>query len=141
LIPANISQHVCLPHKRSRQERARSPLKGIIISIASHIIRLFLLSPMTVLRDVPLLKDPCSPSLLTSQHCSPKGQNSFSGHWYLANYHQNEIRIVQASLLGSILANLLLILGMCFLIGGLRYREQVCKSILIEWPMLTLPDL
>ena len=36
---ANPSQHVCLPHKRSRQERARSPLKGIIISIASHIIR------------------------------------------------------------------------------------------------------
>jgi Ca2+:H+ antiporter len=38
---------------------------------------------------------------------------------------QNEIRIVQASLLGSILANLLLILGMCFLVGGLRFREQV----------------
>ena len=33
----NEPQHVCLPHKRSRQERARSPLKGIIISIASHI--------------------------------------------------------------------------------------------------------
>lgn len=38
---------------------------------------------------------------------------------------QNEIRIVQASLLGSILANLLLILGMCFFWGGLRFREQV----------------
>jgi Ca2+:H+ antiporter len=38
---------------------------------------------------------------------------------------KNEIRIVQASLLGSILANLLLILGMCFFIGGLRFREQV----------------
>ena len=38
---------------------------------------------------------------------------------------QNEIRIVQASLLGSILANLMLILGMCFLFGGLRFREQV----------------
>jgi len=38
---------------------------------------------------------------------------------------QGEIRIVQASLLGSILANLLLILGMCFLVGGLRFREQV----------------
>lgn len=37
---------------------------------------------------------------------------------------QNEIQIVQASLLGSILANLLLILGMCFLCGGLRFREQ-----------------
>ncbi|KLU81346.1 calcium/proton exchanger [Magnaporthiopsis poae ATCC 64411] len=38
---------------------------------------------------------------------------------------KDEIRIVQASLLGSILANLLLILGMCFLLGGLRFREQV----------------
>ncbi|KAL8967237.1 MAG: hypothetical protein Q9183_003013 [Haloplaca sp. 2 TL-2023] len=37
---------------------------------------------------------------------------------------KDEIRIVQASLLGSLLANLLLILGMCFLFGGLRYREQ-----------------
>jgi len=36
-----------------------------------------------------------------------------------------QIRIVQASLLGSILANLLLIMGMCFLFGGLRFREQV----------------
>ncbi|KLJ13114.1 hypothetical protein EMPG_09429 [Blastomyces silverae] len=39
-----------------------------------------------------------------------------------------EVRIVQASLLGSILANLLLILGMCFLFGGLRYREQLYNS-------------
>ncbi len=38
---------------------------------------------------------------------------------------QNEIRIVQSSLVGSILANLLLIMGMGFLLGGLRYREQV----------------
>ncbi|KAK2801850.1 hypothetical protein FQN50_007595 [Emmonsiellopsis sp. PD_5] len=39
-----------------------------------------------------------------------------------------EVRIVQASILGSILANLLLILGMCFLFGGLRYREQLYNS-------------
>ena len=37
----------------------------------------------------------------------------------------NETRIVQASLIGSILSNLLLILGMCFVFGGLRFREQV----------------
>lgn len=43
----------------------------------------------------------------------------------LTTSNQNEIRIVQASLLGSILANLLLILGMSFLLGGLRFREQV----------------
>ena len=42
---------------------------------------------------------------------------------------KNEIQIVQASLLGSILANLLLILGMCFLFGGLRFREQVCETL------------
>lgn len=42
---------------------------------------------------------------------------------------KNEIRIVQASLLGSILANLLLILGMAFLFGGLRYQEQVSPVI------------
>jgi hypothetical protein len=43
-----------------------------------------------------------------------------------------EIRIVQASLLGSILANLLLILGMCFVFGGLRFREQVSGYICSE---------
>ena len=37
----------------------------------------------------------------------------------------NQIRVVQAALLGSILANLLLILGMAFLLGGLRFQEQV----------------
>ncbi|KAI9688715.1 MAG: hypothetical protein M1822_001072 [Bathelium mastoideum] len=41
---------------------------------------------------------------------------------------KNEISIVQASLLGSILANLLLILGMAFLIGGLRFREQIYNN-------------
>lgn len=40
----------------------------------------------------------------------------------------NEIQIVQAAALGSILSNLLLILGMCFLFGGLRFREQVTHS-------------
>lgn len=45
---------------------------------------------------------------------------------------KNEIRIVQASLLGSILANLLLILGMSFLIGGLRFREQIYNSTVTQ---------
>lgn len=35
-----------------------------------------------------------------------------------------ELRVVQASLVGSILSNLLLVLGMCFFAGGLRYSEQ-----------------
>ncbi|KAF4125058.1 Ca2+:H+ antiporter [Geosmithia morbida] len=45
---------------------------------------------------------------------------------------QNKIRIVQASLLGSILANLLLILGMCFLLGGLRYQEQLYNPTITQ---------
>jgi Ca2+:H+ antiporter len=44
----------------------------------------------------------------------------------------DQIRVVQAALLGSILANLLLILGMAFLLGGLRYQEQVS----ISWNVL-----
>lgn len=34
------------------------------------------------------------------------------------------IKVVQGSLLGSILSNLLLVLGFCFLFGGLKYKEQ-----------------
>ena len=45
---------------------------------------------------------------------------------------KNHIRIVQASLVGSILANLLLILGMCFLLGGLRFREQIYNSTVTQ---------
>ncbi|AEO70642.1 uncharacterized protein THITE_122601 [Thermothielavioides terrestris NRRL 8126] len=45
---------------------------------------------------------------------------------------QNHIRIVQASLVGSILVNLLLILGMCFLLGGLRFREQIYNSTVTQ---------
>lgn len=44
----------------------------------------------------------------------------------------NKIRIVQASLLGSILSNLLLILGMCFMFGGLRFREQIYNSTVTQ---------
>ena len=38
---------------------------------------------------------------------------------------QGQLRVVQASLIGSILSNLLLVLGMCFFVGGLKYHEQV----------------
>ncbi|KAI9806032.1 MAG: hypothetical protein M1833_004439 [Piccolia ochrophora] len=37
---------------------------------------------------------------------------------------KNEIRIVQASMLGSILSNILLVLGCCFLLGGYGRQEQ-----------------
>ncbi len=39
-----------------------------------------------------------------------------------------EVRVVQAAALGSILSNLLLILGMSFVAGGLRFREQLYNS-------------
>ncbi|KAL1957437.1 hypothetical protein VTO42DRAFT_6005 [Malbranchea cinnamomea] len=41
---------------------------------------------------------------------------------------QNQIRIVQASMLGSILSNILLVLGCCFLFGGIRHHEQTFNS-------------
>ncbi|KAK4167151.1 Sodium/calcium exchanger protein-domain-containing protein [Cladorrhinum sp. PSN259] len=41
---------------------------------------------------------------------------------------KNKIRIVQASLVGSILANVLLILGMCFLLGGLKFEQQAYNN-------------
>lgn len=40
----------------------------------------------------------------------------------------HQIRVVQASMLGSILSNILLVLGCCFFIGGLRYPEQSFNS-------------
>ncbi|ETN42881.1 calcium/proton exchanger [Cyphellophora europaea CBS 101466] len=39
-----------------------------------------------------------------------------------------QVRVVQAAAVGSILSNLLIILGMSFLLGGLRYREQLYNS-------------
>ncbi|GAA5839985.1 hypothetical protein JCM11251_006581 [Rhodosporidiobolus azoricus] len=39
-----------------------------------------------------------------------------------------EIQIVQSSLLGSILSNLLLVLGMCFFAGGIKFSEQGFKD-------------
>jgi Ca2+:H+ antiporter len=40
----------------------------------------------------------------------------------------NEIRVVQASMIGSIFSNLLLVLGCCFFFGGLRYKEQTFNT-------------
>eukprot|EP00579_Thalassiosira_antarctica_P004753 CAMPEP_0201881470 /NCGR_PEP_ID=MMETSP0902-20130614/11771_1 /ASSEMBLY_ACC=CAM_ASM_000551 /TAXON_ID=420261 /ORGANISM="Thalassiosira antarctica, Strain CCMP982" /LENGTH=528 /DNA_ID=CAMNT_0048409689 /DNA_START=29 /DNA_END=1615 /DNA_ORIENTATION=+ len=36
----------------------------------------------------------------------------------------NDFRVVQASLIGSIFSNLLLVLGMCFFCGGIKHSEQ-----------------
>jgi Ca2+:H+ antiporter len=40
----------------------------------------------------------------------------------------DEIRVVQASMLGSIFSNLLLVLGCCFFFGGIKYKEQSFNS-------------
>ncbi|PCH42265.1 calcium/proton exchanger [Wolfiporia cocos MD-104 SS10] len=37
---------------------------------------------------------------------------------------QCQLQVVQSSLVGSILSNLLLVLGMCFFAGGVKYAEQ-----------------
>ncbi|KAF8600013.1 calcium/proton exchanger [Ceratobasidium sp. AG-I] len=44
---------------------------------------------------------------------------------------KGELRVVQASMLGSILSNCLLVLGMCFFAGGVRFHEQGVFSIVI----------
>mmetsp|Transcript_10893 Transcript_10893/g.16815 ORF Transcript_10893/g.16815 Transcript_10893/m.16815 type:complete len:564 (-) Transcript_10893:225-1916(-) len=41
---------------------------------------------------------------------------------------KDEIRVVQASMLGSIFSNLLLVLGSCFFFGGLRHKEQTFNA-------------
>lgn len=38
--------------------------------------------------------------------------------------HGNKILVIQAAILGSILTNLLLCLGFCFLVGGMKHKEQ-----------------
>lgn len=42
--------------------------------------------------------------------------------------NRNEIRIVQASMLGSILSNILLVLGCCFIAGGIHHQESTFNS-------------
>mmetsp|Transcript_8992 Transcript_8992/g.12783 ORF Transcript_8992/g.12783 Transcript_8992/m.12783 type:complete len:559 (+) Transcript_8992:42-1718(+) len=41
---------------------------------------------------------------------------------------KDEIRVVQASMLGSIFSNLLLVLGSCFFFGGIRHKEQTFNA-------------
>lgn len=44
----------------------------------------------------------------------------------------DEVVIVQTSLIGSILSNLLLVLGMCFFCGGLRRQEQYFNTTVAQ---------
>lgn len=46
--------------------------------------------------------------------------------------HADLIPVIQAAILGSIMANLLLCLGMCFFVGGLRREEQVFHEAVSE---------
>ncbi|MBF2099193.1 MAG: calcium/proton exchanger [Gloeomargaritaceae cyanobacterium C42_A2020_066] len=50
------------------------------------------------------------------------------------------VDIVKASITGSILANLLLVLGLAMFLGGVRYREQTFKTIVpqVNGPSLVL---
>ncbi len=41
---------------------------------------------------------------------------------------RNDFRVVQASLIGSVLSNLLLVLGTCFFCGGIKHSEQTFVS-------------
>lgn len=45
---------------------------------------------------------------------------------------KGEIIIVQTSLIGSILSNLLLVMGMCFFFGGLRRQEQFFNTTVAQ---------
>ncbi|GET01667.1 calcium/proton exchanger [Rhizophagus clarus] len=45
---------------------------------------------------------------------------------------KGEIRVVQASLLGAIISNLLLILGMSFVIGGFLHHQQTFNQIIAQ---------
>ncbi|KAI5921276.1 Sodium/calcium exchanger protein-domain-containing protein [Camillea tinctor] len=45
---------------------------------------------------------------------------------------QNKVTVVQTSLVGSILSNLLLVLGFCFLCGGLNRREQFFNTTVAQ---------
>ncbi len=55
----------------------------------------------------------------------------------------DQIRIVQASLIGSVFSNMLLVLGSCFFCGGLKYKEQYFNttSALANMNMLLLSGI
>eukprot|EP00128_Syssomonas_multiformis_P014446 Colp12_sorted_trinity150504_noHs@25287 len=66
----------------------------------------------------------------------------------IASLKEGLIEVVQGSLLGSILSNLLLVLGMCFLAGGMKFPSQsfnkqgattFCSLLLIATIGLTIP--
>ena len=49
-----------------------------------------------------------------------------------SNHEKNLIPVIQAAILGSILTNLLLCLGLCFFVGGMRRDEQEFHEVISE---------
>jgi Ca2+:H+ antiporter len=60
--------------------------------------------------------------ILLAKHRSAKGSSE----------HGNMIPVIQAAILGSILTNLLLCLGACFFVGGLRHARQKFHASISE---------
>lgn len=46
--------------------------------------------------------------------------------------HGSKIAVIQAAILGSILTNVLLCLGFCFIVGGIKHKEQKFHPIISE---------
>ncbi|MCJ1248718.1 hypothetical protein MMC30_005937 [Trapelia coarctata] len=97
-------------------------LMNITFGNAVELI-IFMYVKLTKLKTIDSWRLPFGASNLIASHSVPPLHIALS---------KNEIRIVQASLLGSILANLLLILGMCFLCGGLRFQEQIYNATVTQ---------
>lgn len=59
----------------------------------------------------------------TLQNCLTKQGNAVELIVGVIALVKGQIVIVQTSLLGSVLSNLLLVLGTCFLVGGIKYHD------------------
>jgi Ca2+:H+ antiporter len=51
---------------------------------------------------------------------------------FMVLLNHNEFAVIQAAILGSILATLLLCLGMCFVAGGIRHTQQEFDEVVSE---------
>jgi len=51
---------------------------------------------------------------------------------FMVLLQNDQIPVIQAAILGSILATQLLCLGMCFTVGGLRHDEQTFDEVIGE---------
>lgn len=51
---------------------------------------------------------------------------------FMVLLHNDQLAVIQAAILGSILATMLLCLGLCFFAGGLRREEQSFSEVVSE---------